>query len=59
MKYENLGFEYALKDAPQLTKAEAQRAEEILLEVSKRIQDANLFLILDGKFNSNICEIGF
>ena len=32
MKYENLGFEYALKDAPQLTKAEAQRTEEILLE---------------------------
>ena len=35
VKYKNLGFEYALKDAPQLTKAEAQRAEEILLESIK------------------------
>lgn len=35
VKYENLGLEYALKDTPQLTKAEAQRAEEILLESIK------------------------
>lgn len=32
VKYEKLGLEYPLKDTPQLTKAEAQKAEEILVE---------------------------
>lgn len=35
VKYENLGLEYPLKNTPQLTKAEAQKAEEILLESIK------------------------
>lgn len=30
VKYENLGIEYVLKDTPQLTKAEAKEAEEII-----------------------------
>jgi pyruvate formate lyase activating enzyme len=30
VKYENLGLEYALKDVPQLTKAEAKEAEGII-----------------------------
>lgn len=30
VKYENLGMEYRLKDTPQLTKAEAAKAEEII-----------------------------
>ncbi len=33
VKYENLGMEYVLKDTPQLTKAEAAQAEEIIRTV--------------------------
>ena len=30
VKYDNLGMDYALKDTPQLTKAEAAEAERII-----------------------------
>ena len=32
VKYENLGIDYALKDTPQLTKAEAAEAEAMIRE---------------------------
>lgn len=34
-KYQNLGYAYALNDTPELTKAEASRAKEIILEAMK------------------------
>lgn len=33
-KYEDLGYEYPLKDTPQLTKAEAKQAKDIILHSS-------------------------
>lgn len=35
VKYDNLGMEYVLKDTPQLTKAEAKEAEQIIWEAMK------------------------
>lgn len=35
VKYDNLGMDYVLKDTPQLTKAEAKEAEEIIRSVWK------------------------
>ena len=36
VKYDNLGMDYALKDTPQLTKAEAKSAESIILEAMRQ-----------------------
>lgn len=47
VKYDNLGMDYVLKDTPQLTKAEAKEAEEIILAaVSEKKLD---YLSKDGK----------
>lgn len=39
-KYENLGYEYALEGTRELTKAEAARAKEIILEAMKKNSEA-------------------
>ena len=39
VKYDNLGMDYALKDTPQLTKAEAKSAETIILEAMQRARN--------------------
>lgn len=39
VKYDNLGIDYALKDTPQLTKAEAKSAESIILEAMRQARN--------------------
>ena len=41
-KYENLGIDYPLKDVPPLTKDEAIRARNIILEAYKRTKDTGV-----------------